>query len=145
MKIKTSEIKMLVKKCVAQGGTFTTEDFVNYISGMESKEMTSSQLAGALRQLTESGDIIRVERGLYTKRSMEAEESGKQSASREEGESKFVTDIIKSLEQTGASVGAIVNEVNVWELNEKEFALLCRIKKFKEDLDSMLIKCREEM
>ena len=72
MRISTAEIKMLIKKCVSNGGTYTVEDLKNYITANSDKEMTRGQLSGAVFQLADAKEIIRVERGLYSKNVMSA-------------------------------------------------------------------------
>lgn len=72
MKISTAEIKMLIKKCVSKGGSYTVADLKNYITANSDKEMTRGQLSGAVFQLADAKEIIRVERGLYSKNAMSA-------------------------------------------------------------------------
>ena len=56
---------MLLKECVKTQGLYTIIDFSEYIARESSKSFTQSQLTGAIAQLVDLGEIIRVERGLY--------------------------------------------------------------------------------
>ena len=64
--------KNVNKKCVSKGGSYTVADLKNYITANSDKEMTRGQLSGAVFQLADAKEIIRVERGLYSKNAMSA-------------------------------------------------------------------------
>lgn len=46
---------------------YTATDFRNYINMNSQKEATRGQISGAISQLIDSKEIIRVGRGLYSK------------------------------------------------------------------------------
>ena len=67
MKISTAEIKMLIKECIKQGGMYTARDFKEYIVANSGKDVTRGQISGAVSQLVDMKEIVRVGRGLYAK------------------------------------------------------------------------------
>lgn len=67
MRISTAEIKMLIKECVKQGGMYTAPDFKEYIILNSKKDVTRGQISGAVSQLIDTKEIVRVGRGLYAK------------------------------------------------------------------------------
>ena len=67
MRISTAEIKMLIKECVKQGGMYTAPDFKEYIILNSKKDVTRGQISGAVSQLIDTKEIVRVGRGLYAR------------------------------------------------------------------------------
>ena len=67
MRISTAEIKMLIKECVRQGGMYTAPDFKEYIVANSGKDVTRGQISGAVSQLVDTKEIVRVGRGLFAK------------------------------------------------------------------------------
>ena len=67
MRISTAEIKMLIKECIKQGGMYTAPDFKEYIVANSGKDVTRGQISGAITQLVDMKEIVRVGRGLYAK------------------------------------------------------------------------------
>ncbi len=67
MRISTAEIKMLIKECVKQEGMYTALDFKEYIAVNSGKDVTRGQISGAVSQLVDAKEIVRVGRGLYAK------------------------------------------------------------------------------
>lgn len=63
MRISTAEIKMLIKECVRQGGMYTAPDFKEYIVANSGKDVTRGQISGAVSQLVDTKEIVRVGRG----------------------------------------------------------------------------------
>lgn len=58
---------MLIKECIKTQGVYTTADFAKYIELHSNKDFTKSQISGALSQLVDTKDIVRIERGLYSR------------------------------------------------------------------------------
>ena len=65
MRISTAEIKLLIRKCISQGGMYTTADFCEFINRESDKNYTRGQISGSLAQLVDLGYIVRIDRGLY--------------------------------------------------------------------------------
>lgn len=55
---------MLLKECVKTQGLYTIIDFSEYIARESSKSFTKSQLTGAIAQLVDLGEIIRVSKSV---------------------------------------------------------------------------------
>ena len=139
MRISTAEIKMLIKKCVSNGGTYTVEDLKNYITANSDKEMTCGQLSGAVFQLANAKEIIRVERGLYSKNVMSAfnEES---TESQENSELK--EELYKTLNKIEKELINVIGNVDIWNLSGEEFELITKVRELKSAIAQIKAQCK---
>ena len=139
MKISTAEIKMLIKKCVSKGGSYTVADLKNYITANSDKEMTRGQLSGAVFQLADAKEIIRVERGLYSKNAMSAfdEESME---SQENSELK--EELYKTLSKIEIELINVMGNIDIWNLSGEEFELITKVRELKSAIAQMKVQCR---
>ena len=139
MRISTAEIKMLIKKCVSNGGTYTVEDLKNYITANSDKEMTRGQLSGAVFQLADAKEIIRVERGLYSKNVMSAfnEES---TQSQENSELK--EELYKTLNKIEKELINVIGNVDIWNLSGEEFELITKVRELKSAIAQIKAQCK---
>ena len=139
MRISTAEIKMLIKKCVSNGGTYTVEDLKNYITANSDKEMTRGQLSGAVFQLADAKEIIRVERGLYSKNVMSAfnEES---TESQEKSELK--EELYKTLNKIEKELLNVIGNVDIWNLSGEEFELITKVRELKSAIAQIKAQCK---
>ena len=139
MRISTAEIKMLIKKCVSNGGTYTVEDLKNYITANSDKEMTRGQLSGAVFQLADAKEIIRVERGLYSKNVMSAfnEES---TESQENSELK--EELYKTLNKIEKELINVIGNVDIWNLSGEEFELITKVRELKSAIAQIKEQCK---
>lgn len=139
MRISTAEIKMLIKKCVSNGGTYTVEDLKNYITANSDKEMTRGQLSGAVFQLADAKEIIRVERGLYSKNVMSAfnEES---TESQENSELK--EELYKTLNKIEKELINVIGNVDIWNLSGEEFELITKVRELKSAIARIKAQCK---
>ncbi|MFR8036642.1 hypothetical protein [Clostridium fessum] len=139
MRISTAEIKMLIKKCVSNGGTYTVEDLKNYITANSDKEMTRGQLSGAVFQLADAKEIIRVERGLYSKNVMSAfnEES---TESQENSELK--EELYKTLNKIEKELINVIGNVDIWNLSGEEFELITKVRELKSAIAQIKAQCK---
>ena len=138
MRISTAEIKMLIKKCVSNGGTYTVEDLKNYITANSDKEMTRGQLSGAVFQLADAKEIIR-ERGLYSKNVMSAfnEES---TESQENSELK--EELYKTLNKIEKELINVIGNVDIWNLSGEEFELITKVRELKSAIAQIKAQCK---
>ncbi len=139
MKISTAEIKMLIKKCVSKGGSYTVADLKNYITANSDKEMTRGQLSGAVFQLADAKEIIRVERGLYSKNAMSAfdEESME---SQENSELK--EELYKTLSKIEIELINVMGNIDIWNLSGEEFELITKVRELKSAIAQIKVQCR---
>ena len=139
MKISTAEIKMLIKKCVSKGGSYTVADLKNYITANSDKEMTRGQLSGAVFQLADAKEIIRVERGLYSKNAMSAfdEESME---SQENSELK--EELYKTLSKIEIELINVMGNIDIWKLSGEEFELITKVRELKSAIAQIKVQCR---
>lgn len=139
MKISTAEIKMLIKKCVSKGGSYTVADLKNYITANSDKEMTRGQLSGAVFQLADAKEIIRVERGLYSKNAMSAfdEESME---SQENSELK--EELYKTLSKIEIELINVMGNIDIGNLSGEEFELITKVRELKSAIAQIKVQCR---
>ncbi len=134
MKISTEEVKELLKECAAQMEECRPQDFRQYIRLHSDKDCTDGQLAGAIRQLAEKGELIKIERGIYAKG------DGTYSIRKKTvgyGESSFAIDIADCFADTAKRLELIVESVDVLNMGEADFSLLGEIRKIKEDMETI--------
>lgn len=140
MRISTAEIKMLIKKCVSNGGTYTVEDLKKYITANSDKEMTRGQLSGAVFQLTDAKEIVRVERGLYSgnnalsafnKESVEIQEN-----------SKLKEELYKTLNKIEKELINVIGNVDIWNLSGEEFELITKVRELKNAIAQIKAQCK---
>ena len=142
MKISTAEIKKLILICAADETPHSVADFKRYILENSDKEFTPGQISGAIYQLSETGELDNIERGLYRiKRKDIPHMNEKTDARNIEKEAEYRTLIRLCLEQTEKQLEEIVNNINVWKLTSAEFEFLGEIKKLNEQMKRIASKC----
>lgn len=140
MKISTAEIKILIKECIKTGGVFTAENFGNYIRNNSDKQFTRGQLSGALAQLVDNGDIVRVSRGLYSKDSMTM--VTKNLLVREETKSVFKQSTYRMLKNVETELAKVVSDTDVWKLEKDDFEILSKVCGLKEHIEEVMRLCK---
>ena len=145
MKISTAEIKRLMIACAADGKPHSVADFKRYILENSDKEFTPGQISGAIYQLSETGELDNIERGLYRSTSKEVshinEEPDTRTLEKLEEKAEYRTRIRLCLEQTEQQLEEIVSNINVWKLTSAEFEFLGEIKKLNEQMKRVASKC----
>lgn len=139
MKISTAEIKMLLKECVKMEGNYTVLDFSEYVAKNSNKSFTKSQISGAIAQLVDTGDIVRIERGLYKRKISETKGSINITAKRENN--IFSREAIQCLNKLEDMLAEFANSKKIWQLNECEFEILSEMRELKESLEKLRKKC----
>lgn len=131
--------KNVNKKCVSKGGSYTVADLKNYITANSDKEMTRGQLSGAVFQLADAKEIIRVERGLYSKNAMSAfdEESME---SQENSELK--EELYKTLSKIEIELINVMGNIDIWNLSGEEFELITKVRELKSAIAQIKVQCR---
>ena len=139
MKISTAEIKKYLKECTAIRGDSTPPDFYNYIKENSNKEFTKGQVAGAISQLAESGDLIKIERGLYRRGLKKGENSTKLKGSINSSKmSKLIEEGNTCLENMKKELTRIADRVEVLDTTEEEFKYLAELKRIKQELEKVM-------
>ena len=145
MKISTAEIKKLIIACAADEKLHTVADFKQYILENSDKEFTPGQISGAIYQLSQTGELDNIERGLYRSTSKQVSHinEGADTGTLEKVEEKaeYRTLIRLCLEQTEQQLEEIVSAINVWKLTNAEFEFLGEIKKLNEQMKRVASKC----
>lgn len=130
MKITTAEIKLLLKECIKTDKLYTIADFCTYISENSDKTFTKSQISGAVAQLYELGDMIRIERGLYKRNIKEKSETNMEARKK----TQFMLETINFLENLENEFGSFVNSKNIDGLEDRDFELLSEMMKLKKEI-----------
>jgi Ulp1 family protease len=140
MKISTTEIKMLIKECVSSYGMYTATDFGNYIRSNSGKDFTRGQISGAIAQLVDANEIVRIGRGLYSKDDKSI--SDKNIASNSEAENLFQKEIYDTLCIVEKDLAKVTGSVNIWELDGKNFEIVAKIRELKKSIDEIKSQCK---
>ena len=119
MKISTAEIKMLIKECVRQGGMHTAPDFKEYIAANSGKDVTRGQISGAISQLVDTKEIVRVGRGLYAK------------------DMKVTINKKKNTE-----LATTISSIDIWELNGENFEIVTKMRELKDTIEGIKAQCK---
>ena len=110
---------------------------------MYEKEFTSGQIAGAVKQLADSGDLIKVERGLYRGKMVQKENRSEQEEIRAEVEgSEFQKRIKDFLVKAQKDLVEAVNAGNILEMSKEDYILLDEMKKLKQEIERIEKGCR---
>lgn len=139
MKISTAEIKMLIKECVESCGIYTAADFGNYIRLNSGKDFTRGQISGALAQLVDTKDIVRVGRGLYSKDAKSI--SNRSAISRNETENKLQKEIYDALSKVEKDLAKVTGSINIWELDGENFEIVAKIRGLKKSIEEIKSQC----
>lgn len=137
-KISTAEIKRLIKSYVREGKYYTAVDFMDYVRKESGKKFTRGQISGAVAQLVDAGNIIRVERGLYIK--------GEKAEEDVQSDEKIKDNTFKNNIRTALGemqdILSKVTSVQPLDLSADEFELLSDLRIEKERLEKIEEKCR---
>ena len=139
MRISTAEIKVLIKKCVSKGGTYTVADLKNYITANSDKEMTRGQLSGAVFQLADAKEIIRVERGLYSRNAMSLFDEEKVES---QENSELKEELYKTLSKIEIELINVMGNIDIWNLSGEEFELITKVRELKSAIAQIKVQCR---
>jgi hypothetical protein len=122
MRISTAEIKVLIQECVSDGKTYTNMELIEYVSNNSDKEFSRAQISGAITQLIDRRDLVRVERGLYKKGNQSDELQDEGVVQPRDPYQVIITDMKSSLNKK-------MSAINPLELNEEQFAALKMLQK----------------
>ena len=128
MKISTAEIKMLVKECVKTQGVYTTSDFAKYIELHSDKDFTRSQIAGALSQLTDTKDIVKIK-----------DNSGRNF---EKKVNFFKENIYDALCKIENDIEESIGTVNILELEHENFEIISKLRDLKMYIEDIKKECK---
>lgn len=139
MKISTAEIKILIKECVKTYGMYTTTDFKNYIIKKSGKEVTRNQITGAIGQLIETKDIVRIERGLYSK---DINHTNNSITANNNTENILKKEIYQTLNKMEDDLINTLGSINVLDLDSDNFGIITKVRMLKESIEEIKELCR---
>lgn len=139
MKISTAEIKIMIKECIRIPGMYTATDFRNYINMNSQKEVTRGQISGAISQLIDSKEIIRVGRGLYSK---DTQSISIKKTTNDEAEDILKNNIYNTLSKIEDELMNAIGAVNVWEVNSDNFAVITKMRELKDSIEEIKRQCQ---
>lgn len=134
MRLTTGEIKILIKRGVEQGESKTIPEIDAYIRQHTDKQFTRGQLTGAIAQLVDRNEIVRIERGVYQRRDAADEQDG----ANVYHEVDLKIQIVACLKKTAAELARIVSSVDILAADEEDFELLNRIRALRGDMESII-------
>ena len=140
MKISTAEIKMLIKECVRQGGMHTAAEFKEYIVANSGKDVTRGQISGAVSQLVDMKEIVRVGRGLYAKDTRVIENRKKSTEHKVEDVLK--TQIYNTLVKVEKDLATTISSIDIWQLNGENFEIVTKVRKLKDSIEEIKAQCK---
>lgn len=141
MRISTAEIKLMILDCVKTPGMYTGADFSEYIRLNSDKDFTRGQISGALAQLVDTKDIIRVERALYAKDAKSAKAISR-IASNNEKEKTMKNKIYNMLSQVEKEIAETIGSLNIWELSGENFEIIAKIRELKVSIEDIKNQCK---
>ena len=137
MKISTAEIKILIKECVKTYGMYTASDFRNYIIKKSGKDVTRNQITGAIRQLMDTKDIIRVERGLYSKDINHIDNSIEAN-----NDTEMKNEIYRILNKMEDDLMSKLGSINVLDLDSEDFIIITKVRMLRESIEEIKKMCK---
>ena len=140
MKISTAEIKMLIKECIKQGGMYTARDFKEYIVANSGKDVTRGQISGAVSQLVDTKEIVRVGRGLYAK-DMKVT-ANKKKSNDDEVKDTLKIQIYNTLIKVEKELATTISSVDIWKLNGENFEIVTKMRELKDSIEERKTQCK---
>lgn len=137
MKISTAEIKTIIREQIKDGENYTPSDFENIIKNASSKSFTGGQLAGAIKQLADNGDILRKERGLYCRPS---DASGVHAGI--SGQPVLKKAVKECLTQAEISLKNAVDSCSMFDMDQEEFEILIKVQELKKQMEQIIEACK---
>ena len=160
MRISTAEIKMLIKECVRQGGMYTAPDFKEYIVANSGKDVTRGQISGAVSQLVDTKEIVRVGRGLFAKDMKVTANKKKSSDDLSLMEFHFLGvsanskciktkyDVISGkyisieLGDARSNLATTISSIDIWKLNGENFEIVTKMRELKDFIEEIKTQCK---
>ena len=140
MRISTAEIKMLIKECVRQGGMYTAPDFKEYIVANSGKDVTRGQISGAVSQLVDTKEIVRVGRGLYAK-DMKVT-ANKKKSNDDEVKDTLKIQIYNTLIKVEKELATTISSIDIWKLNGENFEIVTKMRELKDFIEEIKTQCK---
>ena len=140
MRISTAEIKMLIKECVRQGGMYTALDFKEYIVANSGKDVTRGQISGAVSQLVDTKEIVRVGRGLFAKDMKVA--VNKKKPNDDEVKDALKIQIYNTLIKVEKELATTISSIDIWKLNGENFEIVTKTRELKDFIEEIKMQCK---
>ena len=140
MRISTAEIKMLIKECVRQGGMYTAPDFKEYIVANSGKDVTRGQISGAVSQLVDTKEIVRVGRGLFAKDMKVA--VNKKKPNDDEVKDTLKIQIYNTLIKVEKELATTISSIDIWKLNGENFEIVTKMRELKDSIEEIKTQCK---
>lgn len=131
---------MLIKECVRQGGMHTAPDFKEYIAANSGKDVTRGQISGAISQLVDTKEIVRVGRGLYAK-DMKVTINKKKNTDNE-AEDTLKIQIYNTLVKVEKELATTISSIDIWELNGENFEIVTKMRELKDTIEGIKAQCK---
>lgn len=139
MKISTAEIKVLIRECVKTYGMYTTADFKNYITQKSGKEVTRNQITGAIGQLIDTKDIVRIERGLYSK---DVNHIDIGADANNDTANILKKEIYRTLNKMEDDLINKLGSISVLDLDRDNYAIITKVRALRESIEEIKKMCK---
>lgn len=140
MKMSTAEIKFLIKDCVKKSGMYTPSDFKDYITQKSDKDVTRNQITGAINQLVDSKDIIRVERGLYSNDTNYITKV-KANITNSDTSNRLKKELYTALNEMENIFLNATGSISIWDLNNNP-EIITKLQSLRESIDELKNLCK---
>ncbi|WP_461878499.1 hypothetical protein [Fusicatenibacter sp.] len=140
MKMSTAEIKFLIKDCVKKPGMYTPSDFKDYITQKSDKDVTRNQITGAINQLVDSKDIIRVERGLYSNDTNYITKV-KANITNSDTSNRLKKELYTALNEMENIFLNATGSISIWDLNNNP-EIITKLQSLRESIDELKNLCK---
>ena len=134
MRLTTGEIKILIKRGMEQSESKTIPEIEEYIRQHTDKQFTKGQLTGAVAQLVDRNELVRIERGVYRRGQAADGQIDVNSCN----DIDLKIQIIACLKKTAVELARIVSSVDILVADEDDFELLNKIRKLRGDMELII-------
>lgn len=101
----------------------TAPDFKEYIAANSGKDVTRGQISGAISQLVDTKEIVRVGRGLYAK---DMKVTIIKENTDNEAEDTLKIQIYNTLVKVEKELATTISSIDIWELNGENFEIVTK-------------------
>ena len=118
----------------------TAPDFKEYIAANSGKDVTRGQISGAISQLVDTKEMVRVGRGLYAK-DMKVTINKKKNTDNE-AEDTLKIQIYNTLVKVEKELATTISSIDIWELNGENFEIVTKMRELKDTIEGIKAQCK---
>ena len=111
-----------------------------YIVANSGKDVTRGQISGAVSQLVDTKEIVRVGRGLYAK-DMKVT-ANKKKSNDDEVKDTLKIQIYNTLIKVEKELATTISSVDIWKLNGENFEIVTKMRELKDSIEEIKTQCK---